>query len=172
MTPEQLLREIQKTEQNTQLKNAYDQIQEANKEIEVQSEIARFISTTFDIGKVVSLITTSIVETKKVAFAAIYIDKNVYMNPQSNCVVKAVDDGIKRKLTRDLPEFYLNYKQKYSIFEYPNTDKYRQVLEKFGYDLTQDMWLGTKSFKKYGNDTKSIIQGILDEIGKLQKCFS
>jgi hypothetical protein len=67
---------------------------------------------------------------------------------------------------------HLIYKQKYSTFEYPYTDKYRQVLEKFGYDLTQDMWLGTKSFKKYGNDTKSIIQGILDEIGKLQKCFS
>lgn len=67
---------------------------------------------------------------------------------------------------------HLIYKQKYSTFEYPYTDNYRQVLEKFGYDLTQDMWLGTKSFKKYGNDTKSIIQGILDEIGKLQKCFS
>ena len=67
---------------------------------------------------------------------------------------------------------HLIYKQNYSTFEYPYTDKYRQVLEKFGYDLTQDMWLGTKSFKKYGNDTKSIIQGILDEIGKLQKCFS
>lgn len=67
---------------------------------------------------------------------------------------------------------HLNYKQKYSTFEYPYTDKYRQVLEKFGYDLTQDMWLGTKPFKKYGNDTENVIKSILDEIDKLQKSLS
>ena len=67
---------------------------------------------------------------------------------------------------------HLNYKQKYSIFEYPNTDKYRQVLEEFKYDMTQDMWLGTKSFKKYGNDTENVIKSILDEIDKLQKSLS
>lgn len=67
---------------------------------------------------------------------------------------------------------HMNYKQKYSIFEYPNTDKYRQVLEEFKYDMTQDMWLGTKSFKKYGNDTENVIKRILDEIDKLQKSLS
>ena len=67
---------------------------------------------------------------------------------------------------------HLNYKQKYSIFEYPNTDRYRQILEEFGYDMTQNMWLGTKPFKKYCNDTENVIKSILDEIDKLQKSLS
>lgn len=67
---------------------------------------------------------------------------------------------------------HLNYKQKYSIFEYPKINRYRQILEEFGYDMTQDIWLGTKSFKKYGNDTENVIKSIVDEIDKLQKSLS
>lgn len=100
--------------QKLDLERANDMIKAANAEISVQAEIARFISGSFDVTKIANTIIDDIVESKKVAFCAIYIDKGVYLNKNANCIVRAEDASLKRRLNRDLPEYYSHYKSKYA----------------------------------------------------------
>lgn len=100
--------------QKLDLEKANDMIKAANAEISVQAEISRFISSSFDVVKIINTIIDSIIKSKSVSFCAIYVDKNVYLNKHANCVVKADDTSIKRRLNRDLPDIYSHYKTKYA----------------------------------------------------------
>lgn len=100
--------------QKLDLEKANDMIKAANAEISVQAEIARFISGSFDVTKIANTIIDDIVDSKKVAFCAIYIDKGVYLNKNANCIVRAENASLKRRLNRDLPEYYSHYKSKYA----------------------------------------------------------
>lgn len=100
--------------QKLDLENANDMIKAANAEISVQADIARFISGSFDVTKITNKIIDCIMDSKKVAFCAIYIDKGVYLNKHANCIVRAEDAALKRRLNRDLPDYYRYYKSKYA----------------------------------------------------------
>lgn len=100
--------------QKLDLERANDMIKAANAEISVQASIARFISGSFDVAKIANTILEDIMESKRVAFCAIYIDKGVYLNKNANCIVRAEDTALKRRLNRDLPDYYSHYKTKYS----------------------------------------------------------
>lgn len=100
--------------QKLDLERANDMIKAANAEISVQAEIARFISGSFDVTKIANTIIDDIMESKKVAFCAIYIDKGVYLNKNANCIVRAEDTSLRRRLNRDLPDYYKYYKTRYA----------------------------------------------------------
>lgn len=61
---------------------------------------------------------------------------------------------------------HVDYKNKYTITEYPNTFKYKNVIDQFGYN-SSDVWIGVKLFKDYGYDDKSIIKELIEEIKNL-----
>ena len=60
-------------------------------------------------------------------------------------------------------------KKKCSNEEYPNTQKYTDILNQYGFNVLpkNGCWLGTKFFKRYGYDKVSITNNILSEIRKI-----
>lgn len=100
--------------QKLDLERANDMIKAANAEISIQADIARFISGTFDMTKVSNKVLDGIMSSKTVYFCALYIDKDTYLNKHANCIVRAEDAALKRRLNRDLPEYYSHYKSLYA----------------------------------------------------------
>ena len=60
-------------------------------------------------------------------------------------------------------------KKKYSNEEYPNIQKYTDILNQYGFNVLpkNGCWIGTKFFKRYGYDKESITNNILSEIRKI-----
>lgn len=60
-------------------------------------------------------------------------------------------------------------KRKYSCDEYPNTQKYIDILSQHGFNVLPNngCWIGTKFFKQYGHDKESITNNIISEIKEL-----
>lgn len=60
-------------------------------------------------------------------------------------------------------------KRRYQNTEYPDTQKYTEILNQYDYNVLpkNGCWLGTKFFKRYGFDKKSITDNILSEIRKI-----
>lgn len=100
--------------QSIELKHANDQIRIANAEITVQANIAKYIASTYDIPATIQLVLETIVKEKKLAFGAIYVNSDVYLNRHATSMVISDNSGIKRRLNRDLPGFYKQYRTKYS----------------------------------------------------------
>ncbi len=57
-------------------------------------------------------------------------------------------------------------KKKYSNEEYPNIQKYTDILNQYGFNVLpkNGCWIGTKFFKRYGYDNDSTTNNILSEI--------
>lgn len=100
--------------QKLDLERANQRIKNANDEITVQAEIAKFIAGSFDAAKIINTISEGIISTKDICFCAIYVDKMVYLNKHANCIIKSEDSGLKRRLNRDLPDIFRQYKVKYA----------------------------------------------------------
>ncbi len=60
-------------------------------------------------------------------------------------------------------------KNKYHTGAYAGTDEYRNKLAGLGFKIDEDVWLGTKSFAKYGSVSDEIAKAIESDIDVLQK---
>lgn len=59
---------------------------------------------------------------------------------------------------------------KYSTYPYPNTQEYRAILEKYKYKISQDAWIGQKSFNSYnGDNVEEVVNSIVEEVTKIKK---
>ncbi len=113
--------------QSLELKTANEQIRVANAEITVQAEIAKYVSSTYDISATVQKILETIVKEKRLAFGAVYINTDVFLNRHAISMVVSENSGFKRRVNRDLPMFFKQYKTKYATVIIDNEasrDKY------------------------------------------------
>lgn len=100
--------------QKLDLERANNMIKTANTEISLQAEIAKFISGSFDLSRIINRVTEGIISSKDVSFCAVFVDKDEYLNKHASCIIKAEDSAVRRRLNRDLPDCFRQYKAKYA----------------------------------------------------------
>lgn len=92
--------------QKIDLARTLRELEQVNIETESQTEIMKFMVSTFDILKCINVITDSIMEVKKTKLCAMYIDKGVYQNKESSCIVKTNYTSMHRRLKKDIDTIY------------------------------------------------------------------
>lgn len=95
--------------QKIDLARVIKDLEQANTEIESQTEIMKYMASTFDILKCIDVITDSIVNVKKTKICALYVDKNVYMNKMPSFVVKTNYTSLERRLRKDIDDIYREF---------------------------------------------------------------
>ena len=60
-------------------------------------------------------------------------------------------------------------KKVYPNEDYSNSQKYINVLSKFGILQKNGYWLGTKHFRKYGGEVEEVVRSVIEEVVKLLK---
>lgn len=99
-------------EQKVELQNANRKIQMANQEMQVQTDILRYIASSFDMMEILNQIAGIIMETRKLEFCAVYIEKDVYLNKHASYSVKCQTEGLDAKLKENLKDTYQHMSEK------------------------------------------------------------
>ena len=60
------------------------------------------------------------------------------------------------------------YAGRYCLGNYSHIEEYRAILSDLGYDITPEVWLGTKDFTEYDGDEEGIVNNILSEIATIK----
>lgn len=94
--------------QKLNLQIANKQIKEANDEMAAQTDIMRYIVTSFDVAKISNQITDAIMQVKGLGFCAVYIKEGVYLNKHANYVIKTDIGQLQAKIKEHMEEIYLN----------------------------------------------------------------
>lgn len=92
--------------QKIDLTRAMTELEQANTEIESQTEVMKYMASTFDVPKCINVITDAIMDVKKPKLCALYIDKNVYMNKFESYIIKSNYTSMQRRLRKDIEGIY------------------------------------------------------------------
>ncbi|MDE6024860.1 MAG: GGDEF domain-containing protein [Lachnospiraceae bacterium] len=96
--------------QKIELTRSYKDLEEANIEIESQTEVMKYMASTFDVLKCMSVIVDAINEVKKPKLCVMYVDKNVYMNQEPSCIVKSNYTEMQQRLKKDVDNIFHDVK--------------------------------------------------------------
>lgn len=94
--------------QKIDLARTLRELEQVNVEIESQSEILKYMASTFDVLKCMNVITDSIMEVKKPKLCAIYIDENVYQNKYSSYNIKTNYSSMNRRLKKEFDMIFMD----------------------------------------------------------------
>lgn len=82
------------------------ELEQVNTEIESLNEVMKYMASTFDVLKCIDVITDAIMDVKMPKVCALFIDKDVYMNKYSSCIIKSNYTSIQRRLKKEIEEIY------------------------------------------------------------------
>lgn len=92
--------------QKIDLAKTLRELEQVNSEIESRTEIMKYMASTFDVLKCMNVITDSIMDVKKPKLCALYVEENVYQNPQSSCIIKTNYSSMQRRLKKDIDTIF------------------------------------------------------------------
>ena len=92
--------------QKIDLGRTLKELEQVNIEIESQTEIIKYMASTFDVLKCMNVITDSIMDVKKTKLCAFYVDKDVYQNKEASCIIKTNYTSMQRRLKKDIDKIY------------------------------------------------------------------
>ncbi len=92
--------------QKFDLARANKELEQVNTEVKSQTEIMKYMASTFDILKCINVISDAIMEVKAPKFCAMYVSKDVYMNETGNCIIKTNYSSMQRRLKKDIENIY------------------------------------------------------------------
>lgn len=95
--------------QKIALEKAYREINQINSEMTKQSEILKYVVSSFDVPKITSFICDSIIEVKSPIFCGIYISKGTYSNKFPNYTIKSSMQSLSLSIKKDLDDIYSDY---------------------------------------------------------------
>lgn len=110
--------------QKIDLNRAYRDLEETNVEIESQTELMKYMASTFEVPKCINVIVDTIIEVKKAKICAMYIDKDVYMNSLPTCVVKSAYTAMPERFKKEADAIFEDFS---SDSYYPNLFKGEQI---------------------------------------------
>lgn len=92
--------------QKIDLTRANKELEQINLEIESQSEIMKYMASTFDIPKCINVITDAVIDVKKAKLCGIYVEKDVYMNQYGTCIIKTNYSSMQRRLNKEVETIF------------------------------------------------------------------
>ncbi len=92
--------------QKIDLAKTLRELEQVNTEIESHTEIMKYMASTFDLLKCMNVITDAVMDIKKPKLCAFYVDKNVYQNKESSCIIKSNYTSMQRRLKKDIDDIF------------------------------------------------------------------
>ncbi len=81
-------------------------LEQVNTEIESHTKIMKYMASTFDLLKCMNVITDAVMDIKKTKLCVFYVDKNVYQNKESSCIIKTNYTSMQRRLKKDIEDIF------------------------------------------------------------------
>ncbi|MBE5953565.1 MAG: diguanylate cyclase [Lachnospiraceae bacterium] len=92
--------------QKIDLAKTLRELEQVNTEIESHTEIMKYMASTFDLLKCMNVITDAVMDIKSPKLCAFYVDKNVYQNKESSCIIKSNYTSMQRRLKKDIDDIF------------------------------------------------------------------
>ncbi len=92
--------------QKFDLARANKELEQVNIEVNSQTEVMKYMTSTFDILKCINVLTDAVMDVKKPKLCAIYVDKDVYMNALGSCIIKTNYTSMQRRLKKEIESIF------------------------------------------------------------------
>ena len=92
--------------QKIELARVVSDLEQANREIESQTEIMRYMASSFDINKNINVIVDAIMDVKNPKLCAVYLDESVCNEKHGLSIVKTDYSSMERRLRKDIQKIY------------------------------------------------------------------
>lgn len=104
--------------QKIELARVVNDLEQANKEIESQTEIMRYMASSFDMFKNLNVIVDAIVDVKNPKVCAVYLDKSAYAEAEyETCIIKTDYSSLERRLRKDFDKLYRDFLNEHKTTE-------------------------------------------------------
>ena len=95
--------------QKIELARVVSDLEQANREIESQTEIMRYMASSFDINKNINVIVDAIMDVKNPKLCAVYLDESVCNEKNGLSIVKTDYSSMERRLRKDIQKIYIDF---------------------------------------------------------------
>lgn len=95
--------------QKIELARVVNDLEQANREIESQTEIMRYMASSFDINKNINVIVDVIMDVKNPKLCAVYMDGAVNSDNRGICIIKTDYASMERRLRKDFEKIYSDF---------------------------------------------------------------
>ena len=95
--------------QKIELARVVNDLKQANREIESQTEIMRYMASSFDINKNINVIVDAIMDVKNPKLCAVYMDGAVNSDNRGICIIKTDYASMERRLRKDFEKIYSDF---------------------------------------------------------------
>ena len=95
--------------QKIELARVVNDLEQANREIESQTEIMRYMASSFDINKNINVIVDAIMDVKNPKLCAVYMDGAVNSDNRGICIIKTDYVSMERRLRKDFEKIYSDF---------------------------------------------------------------
>ena len=95
--------------QKIELARVVNDLEQANREIESQTEIMRYMASSFDINKNINVIVDAIMDVKNPKLCAVYMDGAVNSDNRGICIIKTDYASMERRLRKDFEKIYSDF---------------------------------------------------------------
>lgn len=95
--------------QKIELARVVNDLEQANREIESQTEIMRYMASSFDINKNINVIVDAIMDVKNPKLCAVYMDGTVNSDNRGICIIKTDYASMERRLRKDFEKIYSDF---------------------------------------------------------------
>ncbi len=95
--------------QKIELARVVSDLEQVNREIESQTEIMRYMASSFDINKNINVIVDAIMDVKNPKLCAVYLDESVCNEKHGLSIVKTDYSSMERRLRKDIQKIYIDF---------------------------------------------------------------
>lgn len=99
--------------QKIDLTRAYNHLEQINIETNSQTEMMKYMSSTFDIQKCLNLMVDTISSVKAPKICAMYLTSGVFNNEDSTLVAKTVYSSVQRRLKKEINNIYKEFEDEH-----------------------------------------------------------
>lgn len=97
--------------QKIELARVVSDLEQANREIESQTEIMRYMASSFDINKNINVIVDAIMDVKNPKLCAVYLDEFVCNEKHGLSIIKTDYASMERRLRKDIQKIYIDFEK-------------------------------------------------------------
>lgn len=113
--------------QKIELARVVSDLEQANREIESQTEIMRYMASSLDINKNINVIVDAIMDVKNPKLCAVYLDESVNAGKHGIIVIKTNYASMERRLRKDIQKIYRDFEKSRKTTEILTEDSLKEL---------------------------------------------
>lgn len=113
--------------QKIELARVVNDLEQANREIESQTEVMRYMASSFDINKNINVIVDAIMDVKNPKLCAVYMDASVSSEKHGICIIKTDYASMERRLRKDFEKIYTDFANSRKTTEIVTGDELKEL---------------------------------------------